>query len=165
MTDALSAMFDDAAYSELIDEANKDDRAGEGNAIVLKITDDVWPSGDPRRKILFSLLFAGNAKADLTIGDIPSAEQVRAEKASWDSKKKKAIASAVSIAKQFAEHYGKNPRAVDGPTAVREGDQFRVKSVVTKRQPDGSGGFARIVSILSPTGNAPSTGGNNGPGF
>lgn len=165
MTDALNAMFDDAAYQELIDEAAKDDRAGEGNAIVLKITDDTWPDGGPRRKILFSLLFAGNAKADMTVGDIPSPEQVRAEKASWDSKKKKAIASAVNIAKQFAQHYGKNPRAKDGETAVREGDQYRVKSVVTKRNPDNSGGFARVIAILPPAGSEASAPSSGGPGF
>lgn len=165
MTDALAAQFSDAAYDELIKDAEKDDRAGEGNAIVLKITDDVWPSGDPRRKILFALLFAGNAKADLTIGDIPSPEQVAAEKGGWDAKKKKAISSAVTVARQFAQHYGKNPRAMDGPTAVREGDQFRVKTVVTKKQPDGSGGFCRVIALLSPTDSENGSAPVGGPGF
>lgn len=159
-TDALSAMYDysDAAYDELIKESEIDNRVGEGPAIVTKVTDDNWPSGDPRRKIMFSLLFAGNAKADLTISPLPSPEVIQAEKGSWDAGKKRAIANQVSIFRQFAQHYGVSPMN------VREGDEFRVKTTKTKRNPDGSGGFVRIIAVLAKdaaNGTAPT----GGPGF
>lgn len=160
MTDALNAMFDDAAYDELIKEADVDNRVGEGNAIITKITDDLWPSGDKRRKVLFSLLFAGNAKADLTVSDLPSPEQVRAEKGTWDANKKRAIANSVALYRQFAQFYSVNPMS-----GLQEGQQYRVKTVKTKRNPDGSGGFVRIIAVLDPSAGSASTPAAGGPGF
>lgn len=161
MSDALMAQFSDAAYDELLEEAKIDDRVGEGNAIITKITDDLWPSGDPRRKVLFSLLFAANARADLTVGTVPSPEQVREEKSTWDSKKKKAIASTINIYKQFAEHYGVNPMS-----GLREGQEYRVKTVKTRQEKDGSGGFIRVIAILPKAGSANgSASASGGPGF
>lgn len=162
MSDALSSMFSDysdSAYDDLIKESEIDTRVGEGNAIVTKVTDDTWPSGDPRRKIMFSLLFAGNAKADLTVSPLPSPEVIKAEKGSWDSGKKRAIAQQVSIFRQFAQHYQTSPMN------VREGDEFRVKTIKTKKNADGSGAFVRVIAVLSKdaaNGTAPTSG---GPGF
>lgn len=160
MTDALAAQFDDAAYDELIKESEIDNRVGEGNAIITKITDDLWPSGDKRRKVLFSLLFAGNAKADLTVSDLPSPKQVREEKSTWDANKKRAIANSVALYRQFAQFYSVNPMS-----GLQEGQQYRVKTVKTKVNPDKSGGFIRIIAVLDPkteAGSAPAAG---GPGF
>lgn len=160
MTDVLQSMFSDSAYDELIKESEIDNRVGEGNAIITKITDDLWPSGDKRRKVLFSLLFAGNAKADLTVSDLPSPEQVRAEKATWDANKKRAIANSVALYRQFAQYYSVNPMS-----GLQEGQQYRVKTVKTKRNPDGSGGFVRVIAVLDPNAGTTSVAPTGGPGF
>lgn len=49
-TDAMDAMYDynDEAYSQLIKDADVDERVGKHNAIVTKIEDGAWDDGRPR---------------------------------------------------------------------------------------------------------------------
>lgn len=150
------------AYDEFLKDAAIDNRVGKHNAIVSKVEDGTWPSGDPRRKIQFSLLTAGNSKADLTWSPPPPLEELmklKASQAKEDVSKKKAIAAAISVARQCAQHYGK------AVTDIREGDQFRVETVKTRRDKEtGTGGFIRVVALLAPqdsNGASPSS----GPGF
>ena len=146
----MSNPYTDSAYDDLINDAARDDRAGDHDFIVSEVTHDYWPSGDPRTKIRGQLLTANNAKADLTISPPPPPEVVRAESKTWETGKKKAIANAVTIYRQFAEYYGKSPDAevANGLTPITEGDVFRVKSIVTKRdERTNTGGFVRIIAI------------------
>lgn len=146
-TDAMTAQINDYSgdvYDQLLKDAEVDNRVGKHKAIVVKVVHDTWDSGDPRHKFSFSLLTAGNAKADMTWSDPPSIEDIVAQKNNWEPAKKKGIASAVSLARQLAQHYSK--RVVD----IAEGDEFEVQTVKTRRDKDGSGGFIRVISFLPP---------------
>ena len=154
--DPMAAMaLNDSAYDDLLKDAEMDNRVGDKEALVASVVHDNWPSGDPRIKIGFVLTDARNAKADLTISPPPAPEVVKAEKASWEPGKLRAIANTVTMYRQLAQHYGTSP------DAIKEGDTFRIKTVKTKRNEDGTGGFIRAVSFLPPAGAsaAPTTGG------
>lgn len=134
--------WNDDAYSDLLKDADKDNRVGDHLAMATKITHDTWPSGDPRIKVLFSLQSANNAKADLTISPPPPPDVVKAESKSWDQGKKRAIAGTITIYRQLAEHY-----KID-PSKISEGDVFAVKTTKTKKNDDGTGGFIRVIAFL-----------------
>ena len=147
MSDPMATMnLDDSAYDELLKDADTDGRLGDREALVASVTHDTWPSGDPRIKVKFVLTDARNAAADLTISPPPSPEVVKAEKASWEPGKLRAIANTVSMYRQLATNYGISP------DQIKEGDVFRIKTVKTKRLPDGSGGFVRCVAFLAKDG-------------
>jgi hypothetical protein len=153
--DPLASMqLSDSAYDDLLKDAEMDDRVGDHDFMVTSVVQDTWPSGDPRIKIAGVLTTARNSKADLTWSPPPTPDQVRAESKSWEPGKKRAIANAVSMARQLAKLYGK------GFADVQEGETLRVKTVKTKRNDDGTGGFIRIAAVLpSGQGAAPTTGG------
>lgn len=134
--------FTDAAYDELLRDAEKDQRVGDHLAMVTKVTHDSWPSGDPRIKVQFSLQSANNAKADLTISPPPPPDVVKAQKATWDQGKKRAVAGAITLYRQLAEHYHTSP------DKISEGDVYAVKTTKTKVEADGKGGFIRIIAFL-----------------
>ena len=133
-------------YKDLLKEASRDTRVGDHDWVVQTVINDLWPSGDPRLKLNGVLSTANSAKADLTLSPPPSPEEVKANKGSWDQPKVRAIATSIQIHQQLAKHYGKKP------ADVQEGDVFRVKTALTKRNPDGSGGFVRIIAFLDPKG-------------
>jgi len=138
----LTNDYNDAAYREFEKEANRDTRVGNHTWIVSQVTHDTWPSGDPRIKLLGLLTTAGNAKADLTISPPPAPDVVKAEGKNWESGKKRAIAASIAMHRTLAEVYGKSP------DEIVEGDTFMVKTALTKRNPDGTGGFVRIIAFL-----------------
>lgn len=145
--DAMAAMqLNDAAYDDLLKDADTDGRVGDREAMVSSVVHDSWASGDPRIKIGFVLTDARNAKADLTISPLPSPEEVKAQKASWEPGKLRAIANTVSMYRQLAQHYGTTP------DQIAQGDVFRIKTVKTKRNDDGTGGFIRCIAFLPKTG-------------
>lgn len=127
--------YNDAAYRELESEAAKDDRIGDHRFMVTKVTHDTWASGDPRTKVVGNLLTAHNAKADFTLSPPPAPEVVKAEKDSWDSAKKKAIASSVAMHRALAA-YGVTREN------IAEGTELNVKTAKNKD------GFIRVVAIL-----------------
>ncbi len=127
--------YDDAAYRELEAEAAKDDRIGDHRFMVVKVTHDTWASGDPRTKVVGNLLTAHNAKADFTLSPLPSPEVVKAEKSTWDSTKKRAIAMSVSMHRALAA-YGLTRETIS------EGAELNVKTAKNKE------GFVRVVAIL-----------------
>src|SRR5262245_60544418 len=136
--------YDDAAYDELLRDANRDDRVGDHMFMVTSVERDQWPSGDPRLKLKGVLMSANNAKADLTISPPPAPEVVKAESKTWDSGKKKAIAGTVPLYRQLREHYGKSP------DQIVEGDTFAVKTAKTRVDSStGKGGFIRIIAFLN----------------
>lgn len=136
--------YDDAVYDAFIKSANKDNRVGDHDWIVSTVKHEAWDDGTPRIKIIGNLITANNAKADLTISPPPPKEIIASEGASWNAGKKKAIASAIQAHRNFAKFYGKTAET------IVEGDLFRVKTVLTKRNLDGTGGFVRVIAILDP---------------
>lgn len=142
--DPTELMLNDAAYDALLNDAKVDNRVGAHEAMVAKVVHDKWPSGDDRTKIDFVLLTANNAKADLTWSVPPPPEVVVAEKATWPPEKVKGVASAITIGRQLAQHYGKRP------DQVVQGERFNVQTVKTRRDDNtGKGGFIRVVAFLA----------------
>lgn len=148
-TDPMELMLNDSAYDELINEAAIDKRVGDHEAIVQKVVKDKWPSGDPRTKVDFVLLTANNAKADWTFSPPPPPEVVKAERASWEPGKLKAIANAVAMLRQLVKEYGVSIDA-DGYPSIKEGDRFKIKTAKTSRDANtGKGGFIRVIAFLN----------------
>lgn len=137
-SDPMDAMFDlnNSAYDEILNDASKDNRVGDHDAVVIGVVNDQWKSGDPRTKLQFKLLTANDAKADLTWSPPPAPEVYAAEKASWDRAKLQGVASGITVARQLVEHYGVTPNK------VKEGDRFKVKTVKNKE------GFVRVIAFL-----------------
>lgn len=149
--DPMQLMLDDAAYDQLLKDAETDKRVGDHDAIVQKVTNDHWPEqygGHPRQKVDFVLLSANNAKADWTFSPPPPPDVVKAEKDTWEQGKLRAIAGAVAQLRQLVKDYGVTMDA-DGYLAIKEGDRFKVKTVKTRRDDNtGKGGFVRVVAFL-----------------
>src|SRR5882724_4100802 len=97
---------------DLIKELNADTRIGKHHAMVASVKADTWQSGEARIKVVVNLTTAGNAKADATFSDLPPPEVIRAESASWEAGKKKAIAGAIQMRKALAAHYSKTPETL-----------------------------------------------------
>ena len=139
-----------AEYDEFLKEADRDNRVGDHDFLVQEVLPGVWPSGDPRCDVNGTLITANSAKVRFSWSPPPPPETLKAEAATLEMGKKKAIAGSIRIAKSLQEYYGKHVEDL----AV--GDVIRVKTVKTKVQNDGSGGFIRIVAILPPKGIADS---------
>jgi len=144
----MSTNYDDPIFDEL----GKDDRLGSHDWYVTEVRHDSWPSGDPRTKIVGSILDAaadqsgGKPKADLTISPLPSVEVIKAESAQWTRGKRMAVSSARNIYKQLAELYKKSPDEPppDGLSPIAAGDVFRVH-IEKNRE-----GFCRVVAFKAP---------------
>ena len=144
--------WSNAAYSELESEANKDDRLGDQTFMVSEVREETWPSGDPRIKVIGTLITARNSKCDLTVSPPPAPETVKELMATWEPAKKKAIANTIAIYRDMSKHYGKTPET------LAAGDEINVKVVKNKE------GFIRIASILPP-GNLGARADASMPGF
>lgn len=129
-------------YDGLMGELERDNRTGDHDFMVSECIADTWPSGDPRFTVKGVLLTAGQAKCDIRWSPPPPASVVKAEMASWDGGKRKAVAQAVNLAKKLAEFYG--TKVAD----LKSGDVLRVKTVKTRIDANGKGGFIRVAAIL-----------------
>jgi hypothetical protein len=148
MPDPSELMLNDSVYDDLLREAEIDKRVGDHEAIVAKVVKDKWQSGDPRTKVDFVLLTAKNAKADWTFSPPPPPEVVKAEKDTWEPGKLKAIAQSIAQLRQLVKEYGVTIDE-NGYPNIKEGDRFKVKTVKTRRDDQGKGGFIRIAAFLS----------------
>ena len=138
-------ILDDPAYTAFLNETNRDDRVGKHDVLVTEVRHETWEkSGEPRIKILGVLQTANNAKCDLTLSPPPPPEVIKAEGATWESGKKKAIASSITMQKNLMKWYSKKA------DQLQAGDVLRVQTAKTKIDKDGKGGFIRIVAVLDP---------------
>lgn len=145
----MSENNDYSGYADVMDELEKDTRIGGHDFMVSNVTTGVWadltPTGsqDPYVKVEGVLLTAAQAKCDFTWSPPPPPTVVKAQMASWEGGKRKAIAQAISIGKKMVEFYGK------GVKDLVAGDVIRVKTVKTRvNVKTGKGGFIRIAAIL-----------------
>jgi hypothetical protein len=129
-------------YDSFLQEADKDDRVGDHDFMVESVDESYWPSGDPRFEVRGVLTTAHNASVRHTWSPPPAAAVLKETGGSMDGNKKKAIASAIRFAKTLASEYGKSVQT------LKAGDVFRVKTVKTKIDAEGKGGFIRIVAVL-----------------
>lgn len=135
-------------YDNLIGDLEKDTRVGDHDFMVSNVETGKWSdlradlSEDPYYKVEGVLLTAEQAKCSLQWSPPPPASVVKSDMAKWKPGKRKAIAQAVTIAKHLAQFYGKH--IMD----LKSGDVLRVKTVKTKRDDSGKGGFIRVAAIL-----------------
>lgn len=131
-------------YADFVADAERDTRVGDHEFLVEIATQDTWPSGDPRYKFKGRLTTANNAGADFTWSPPPSAAELK-KMNGMEPGKKRAIAGAISLARDLEKHYGKDIKA------LKAGDSFKVKTVKTKRdEVTGKGGFIRVIAVLPP---------------
>lgn len=134
--------FGAEAYDNLIAEADRDDRVGDHRFLVTEVNRGKWPDGQPQLKVKGVLVTADNAKTDWTFSPPPSAETL-ASGVKMEKKMQKAIASAITMARQLTEHYTKTPGQ------IKAGDEFNVKTVKTRYdEKTQKGGFIRIIAFL-----------------
>ena len=148
-------MTDWSAYDTFIDEAEKEDRIGEHDAVVDSIELGSWPSGDKRYKIQFMLITARMAKADLTLNELETPEELEARAPTMEQWQKRKAAQETKIYRVLAQHYN-----VMDLMKIERGDTFRVKTYKTKVDPiTQKGGFIRVGMILEKQGDieAPAT--------
>ena len=143
MTD--NGKYGGAEYDAFLSTADVDDRVGDHDLLVQKVIPTLWPSGDPCIDVDGVLLTARNADVGFRWSPPPGADVLKAEAGSYDTGKTRAIANAIRIARALNEHYGKGD-----PSDLKPGDVVRVKTVKTKVQTDGRGGFIRIIAVLPP---------------
>lgn len=126
--------YDD--YADFLSDAEKDDRIGDQDFMVSDVVGDTWQSGDPRWKINGVLVTANSAKCNITFSPPPSAAELKAQGATMEAGKKKAIAGQIRMAQKLAEYYGK------AFESLKAGDLIRVKTVKNKE------GFIRVIAVL-----------------
>lgn len=121
---------------DFIAAAEKDNREGDHSAIVMRVEDKVWPSGDAFKKIVVGLITANNAKADFNLQPIPDEKTLAAIKEEGNRGKMRGVANNIAMVRQLEKYYGK------APANLSEGDTLTVKTVKNKE------GFVRVIAIL-----------------
>lgn len=135
----MTDIFD--KYNKFLADTDRDDRVGDHDAVVTGKTEGVWEkSGDRYTRIAVALASANNATVDFNLNELPTDEEMAAV-GTWDTAKKKAVASGIQLLKALDKFYGKTAATLD------VGDEIRIKAVKNKA------GYIRVVAILDP--NAP----------
>lgn len=147
--DPMDAMFDidlnSSAYSDLLNEAGRDDREGDQEFMVTGTVRDQWPQeygGGPRAVINGVLASANSAKFNFTWSPPPpdaeeEAARRKQKQGTWDAAKVQAVASSIKLARQLSENYG-----IASPASIPVGTTIKVKLVKNKK------GYLRLIQIL-----------------
>jgi hypothetical protein len=126
-------------WDDLDKEASVDDRIGNHEFTVDKVSSGTWPSGDVYYELDGRLTTAGNFNLRQRFSPAPSEEDVVANKATWDRNMKKAMVLAHQNAEVLAAEYG--TKLED----IKAGDTFRVK---TDYQTKDGKKYIRLISFL-----------------
>jgi len=143
--------IDFGAYDAFLADAERDNRIGDHEAVVISIKNDAWPSGQGRTKVVFQLLTANNAKADITLSEVPDAKTLEAEKDTMEKRVAQGIAMNLRTLKALAQNYGKTRET------IAEGDVFRVHTSKNKE------GFIRVDKFLPKDAKAAAKSGSDVP--
>ena len=130
-------MTDFEQYKQFLADADRDDRVGDQDAVIVAIEEGAWPSGDAYKRVRLNLTTAGGAKADFNINPLPSAEEIAAS-GSWETGRKRGVAQGINMHKAIEKFYGKSA------DELAVGDTIRIKCVKNKE------GFIRVAAILDP---------------
>jgi hypothetical protein len=120
-------------------EASVDDRIGNHQFTVDKVTTGTWPSGDVYYELDGRLTTANNFNLRQRFSPAPSEEDVIANKASWDRNMKKAMVLAHQNAEVLEKEYSTKLEE------IKAGDSFNVK---TDYQTKDGKKYIRLVSFL-----------------
>jgi hypothetical protein len=126
-------------WDDLDKEASVDDRIGNHQFTVDKVSSGTWPSGDVYYELDGRLTTAGNFNLRQRFSPAPSEEDVIRNKATWDRNMKKAMVLAHQNAEVLASEYG--TKLED----IKAGDTFRVK---TDYQTKDGKKYIRLISFL-----------------
>jgi hypothetical protein len=132
-------MSNSSIWDDLDKEASVDDRLGNHEFIVDKVTTGTWPSGDVYYELDGRLTTASNFNLRQRFSPAPTEEDVIANKASWDRNMKKAMVLAHQNAEVLAGEY--NTKLEE----IKAGDSFRVK---TDYQTKDGKKYIRLISFL-----------------
>jgi hypothetical protein len=129
-------------WDDLDKEASVDDRLGNHDFAVDKVTSGQWPSGDVYYELDGRLTTAGNFNLRQRFSPAPTEEEVVANKANWDRNMKKAMVLAHQNAEVLDKEYGTTLQQ------IKAGDTFRVK---TDYQTKDGKKYIRLISFLPKT--------------
>jgi hypothetical protein len=129
-------------WDDLDKEASVDDRLGNHDFAVDKVTSGQWPSGDVYYELDGRLTTAGNFNLRQRFSPAPTEEEVVANKANWDRNMKKAMVLAHQNAEVLEKEYGTTLQQ------IKAGDTFRVK---TDYQTKDGKKYIRLISFLPKT--------------
>ena len=126
-------------WDDLDKEASVDDRIGNHEFTVDKVTSGVWPSGDPYVELDGRLTTSSNFNLRQRFSPAASEEDVIANKATWDRNMKKAMVLAHQNAEVLEKEYSTSLEQ------IKAGDSFRVK---TGYQTKDGKKYIRLISFL-----------------
>jgi hypothetical protein len=129
-------------WDDLDKEASVDDRIGNHQFTVDKVTTGTWPSGDVYYEIDGRLTTANNFNLRQRFSPAPSEEDVVANKASWDQATKKAMLLAHQNAEVLEKEYGTSIEQ------IKAGDSFNVKTDYQTDKKDKTKKYIRLLSFL-----------------
>jgi hypothetical protein len=126
-------------WDDLDKEASVDDRIGNHQFVVDKVSQGVWPSGDPYVELDGRLTTAHNFNLRQRLSPGPSEEDVAAQKSSWDRETKWMKLQAHKNDEVLEKEYG---ISLD---QIKPGDSFNVK---TDYQTKDGKKYIRLTSFL-----------------
>ena len=128
-------------YDAFMDEMERDDRLGKHEVIVASTAQGQWPDGRNYNKVKFAWRNGSHSSIDLWWSDPPDAKTVEAEKATWDSGKRKGIQNQINMRRQLAKHFGKTA------WELKEGDVLGINVEARKNKKDGKT-YPRVVAFV-----------------
>lgn len=126
-------------WDDLDKEASVDDRIGNHQFTVDKVSSGMWPSGDPYVELDGRLTTANNFNLRQRFSPAPSEEDVIANKDSWDRNMKKAMVLAHQNAEVLEKEYSTKLEE------IKAGDSFNVR---TDYQTKDGKKYIRLISFL-----------------
>jgi hypothetical protein len=129
-------------WDDLDKEASVDNRIGNHDFIVDKITPGVWPDGQEYYELEGRLTTANNFNLKQRLSPAPTEEEVLKNKSSWDQARKRSAVLAHANDTVLAEHYSTTL------AGISPGSTFRVK---TDYQTKDGKKYIRLISFLPKT--------------
>lgn len=127
------------AIDSFVADADKDDRYGDHDAMVLEVKEDAWPSGETFYAVEVALKTTrNNASLDIRLPKPMSKDEL---KAAVGTDKYRGIALGQKLVSELHRFYG-----VNGPGQLKAGDMLRVKIGPQKSKKTG-GNFPRVIAF------------------
>jgi len=132
-------------WDDLDKEASVDNRIGNHEFLVDKVTPGNWEDGRPYYELDGRLTTASNFNLRQRLSPAPPEDFVRANKASWDQRMKRSISLAHQNDEVLAKEYG---TSLD---KIQPGQTFRVKTDYESDKRDKTKKYVKLISFLPKT--------------
>lgn len=140
-------------WDDLDKEASVDDRVGNHDFLIDRVTEGQWPDGQQYYELEGRLVTANNFNLKQRVSPAPTEEEVAANLKSWDQQRKRSANLAHQNDVVLQEHY---QTSLD---QIKSGDTFRVK---TDYQTKDGKKYIRLVKFLPKTEALTGNGSNTG---